>query len=60
MTGKVVSLAKARKAKAKATQKRQVDANAVKHGRSKAERKADTARRDADVTRLDDHKRDGE
>jgi len=65
VTGKVVSLAKARKARAKAERKRQADANAAKHGLSKAEREADTARRDAEVTRLDDHRientgRDGE
>ena len=60
MTGKVVNLNRARKARARDATRREADANAAKHGRSKAERQADaaeTARAKAD---LDGHKRDPE
>lgn len=40
----VVNLNKFRKAKARADQKAQADENAVKFGRSKAEKRLDTAR----------------
>lgn len=58
MTGKLVSLSKARKARARDDRKRRADANAAKFGRSKAERVAETARTDAETRRLDDHRRD--
>ncbi len=58
MTGKVVSLAKARKAKARADRKRQADANAAMYGRSKSERDEETKRLEVDVKRLDAHRRD--
>ncbi|MEX3015207.1 DUF4169 family protein [Gymnodinialimonas hymeniacidonis] len=58
MTGKVVSLSRARKSRARDEDRRQADANAAKHGRTKAERLADETR-DAKATRnLDAHKRD--
>jgi membrane protein involved in colicin uptake len=60
MTGKVVSLGRARKAKARADAKRQADANAAKFGRTKAERDAEAAKREAEARRLDGHERDGE
>ena len=60
MTGKLVSLSKARKTKARAESRRQADANAAKFGRSKADRTAETARTDAEKRRLDDHRRDEE
>ena len=51
----VVSLARMRKAAAKKADRQQADANAVKFGRSKAERaleqaRADKAKRDLDAT----------
>jgi len=60
VTGKLVSLSKARKTKARAESRRQADANAAKFGRSKADRTAETARTDAEKRRLDDHRRDEE
>ncbi|MGZ9810544.1 DUF4169 family protein [Pseudoroseicyclus sp. H15] len=53
-----VSLSKARKAKAKADKRRQADENAVKFGRTKAERLADEARSAKEAARLDGHKRE--
>ena len=44
MTGSVVNLNKARKARDRAEEKAQADANAVKHGRTKAERMLEAAR----------------
>jgi hypothetical protein len=58
VSGKLVSLSKARKAKARAERKRQADANAARHGLSRAEREAEAARREAEVNRLDSHRRD--
>jgi fumarate hydratase class II len=60
VTDKVVSLGRARKAKARADAKRQADANAAKFGRTKAEREAEAAKREAEARRLDGHERDGE
>jgi hypothetical protein len=60
VTGKVVSLSKARKAKARTDKKRQADANAAKFGRTKAERQAEAAPREPRRKRLDDHRKDGE
>ncbi len=60
MSGKVVSLSRARKTRARDDKRRQADANAARHGRTKAERAADeaaTARRDR---HLDNHERDPE
>ena len=53
-----VNLAKARKAKARAEKKRQADENAVKFGRTRAERQAEAARAAAEAARLDAHKRE--
>jgi phage protein D len=44
MTGSVTNLNKARKARDRAAEKAQADANAVKHGRTKAERLIEAAR----------------
>ena len=44
MTGSVTNLNKARKARDRAAEKAQADANALKHGRSKAERLLEAAR----------------
>ncbi len=60
MTGKLVSLSKARKTKARAESRRQADANAAKFGRTKAEQTADAAKTDVQKRRLDDHRRDEE
>ncbi|MCH2075405.1 MAG: DUF4169 family protein [Rhodobacteraceae bacterium] len=55
----VVNLNKARKARAKDEKRAKADANAVAFGRTKAEREADRASRDAQKAHLDGHKRDG-
>jgi hypothetical protein len=55
---KVVSLNKARKAKARAEDRKQADANAVKFGRTKAEKARDAAEVEQAETRLDGHKRE--
>ena len=44
MTGSVVNLNRARKARDRAEEKAQADANALKHGRTKAERLLEAAR----------------
>jgi hypothetical protein len=53
-----VNLNKARKAKARATKSARADENAVKFGRTKAQK--DSARKEADraVRALDNHKRE--
>ncbi len=58
MTGKVVSLSRARKSRARDEDRRQADANAAKHGRTKAERLTDAKRKAKDTRDLDAHKRD--
>ena len=55
---KVVSLNKARKQRDRAERRRVADENAVRFGRSKAERTRDRAAREAEEKRLDDHRRD--
>jgi len=59
MTGSVVNLNKARKAQDRAKEKAQADANAVKHGRTKAQRlleatQAEKARRALDQSKFDE------
>ncbi|WP_210526744.1 DUF4169 family protein [Rubellimicrobium arenae] len=56
MTGSVVNLNKARKARDRATEKAQADANAVKHGRTKAERLLEAARAEKAKRALDQAK----
>ncbi len=53
-----INLNKARKARAKIEQRARADENAVKHGRSKAEKDRDAASRSAADRRLDGHKRE--
>ena len=60
MAGRVVSLSGARKAKARAEKRRQADANAVKYGRTKAEKLAEAARARQEADRLDRQRRDEE
>lgn len=60
MTGKVVNLNRVRKARAREDDRRDAEANAAKHGRSKAEREAEAARLAREAADLDGHKRDPE
>ena len=59
MTGSVVNLNRARKALDRAKEKAQADANALKHGRTKAQRlleaaQAEKARRALDQAKFED------
>lgn len=59
MTGSVTNLNKARKARDRAEEKAQADANALRHGRTKAERlleaaQAEKARRALDGARFEE------
>lgn len=56
--GTVINLNRHRKAKARADKRAQADANAARHGRSKAERLADARAADKATRDLDGHKRD--
>ncbi|RZJ16310.1 MAG: DUF4169 family protein [Brevundimonas sp.] len=56
--GELINLNKARKARDKATAKRNAETNRAAHGRSKADRQAADTARDRDAARLDGHKRD--
>ncbi len=56
MTDGPVNLNRYRKEKAKADEKARADANAVKHGRTKAERLLDAARNEKARQMLDRHK----
>ena len=55
---KPINLNKARKARARADKQARADENAVKHGRSKAQKAAEKTAQDKAVIRLDGHKRD--
>lgn len=55
---KVVNLNKARKARARDADRKVADANAVKFGRTKAEKARDRAEVEKAKERLDDHKRE--
>lgn len=55
---KVVNLNKARKSRARDAARSQADANAVKFGRSKAEKAKDRAEADKATRDLDGHKRE--
>jgi hypothetical protein len=54
----IVNLTRARKDKARAEKKAEADANAAKHGRTKAERLLATTREETARRRLDQHKFD--
>ncbi|MEM9349531.1 MAG: DUF4169 family protein [Pseudomonadota bacterium] len=58
MTGQIVNLNRARKAREKTAKRARADANAVKFGRTKAERAAQATEQEVAKTRLDGHKRD--
>lgn len=55
-----VSLNQFRKAKARVEGKARADANAVRFGRSKAQKAADKAAQDKARRQIDRHKRDGQ
>ncbi len=55
---KPVNLNKVRKAKAKVKAKAQADENAVRFGRTKAQKSTQTAEAARHISRLDAHKRD--
>lgn len=54
----VVNLNRARKAKARTEAKARADENAAKFGRTKAERRLEAARAEAEARRLDQHRRE--
>ncbi|NIZ10352.1 DUF4169 family protein [Pseudooceanicola sp. HF7] len=56
---KIVNLNQARKAKARSDKRSEADANAVKFGRTKAEKSLEKARLDKAARLLDGHKQDG-
>lgn len=56
MTGKVVSLSRVRKTRARDEKRRKADSNAAKHGRTKAERDAEAKRMAKADFHLDGHK----
>ena len=58
MDEKPVNLNRVRKARARAEQKRVAEENAVKHGRTKAERLLEATRSARAKAMLDQHKRD--
>lgn len=55
MTDKVVSLSRARKDRARAARRVEADANAARHGRTKAERMAEDAAAEKARRALDGH-----
>ncbi len=55
----VVNLNRFRKEKARAEKRAEADANAAKHGRTKAEKALDKARAEKAARDLDGHERDG-
>jgi hypothetical protein len=56
LTGKVVNLTRARKARARDDRRRAADANAAKHGMTKAEREAAARDTEAAARHLDRHR----
>lgn len=58
MTDTPINLNRVRKTRARDDAKRQADENAVRHGRTKAERQAEAARQALADKRLDSHGRD--
>jgi hypothetical protein len=60
VAGRVVSLSRARKDKARAEKRQQADANAARFGRTKAEKARDAAEAARASDRLDQHRRDPE
>ena len=60
MTAEVVNLRRARKDRARAKDKAEADANAARHGRTKAERLAAAAEDDRAARAHDAHRRGGD
>jgi hypothetical protein len=60
VTGKVLSLSRARKTRARDDRKRKADENAAKFGRTRAEREAEAARAAQEAARIEAHRRDEE
>ena len=58
MTGKVVSLRRARRQKARAEARAEADARAARHGETKAGRSLREGRADLEARRLDAHRRE--
>jgi len=58
MTGKVLSLSRARKSRARDDKRQKADANAAKFGLTKADRAAEAQAADKDARQLDQHKRE--
>ena len=58
MSDQPVNLNRVRKEKARAQKRARADENAVKFGRTKAEKQLEAARKQKSVTSLDSHKRD--
>ena len=58
MSGKIISLSEARKARARADARIRADANAARHGRTKAEKARDRAEAKKHRRDLDDHMHD--
>lgn len=58
MTGNVINLNKVRKQRASKAKRAQADANSAKFGRTKADKKRDTAEADKAARDLDGHKRE--
>ncbi|MBX7083501.1 MAG: DUF4169 family protein [Nannocystaceae bacterium] len=56
--GDVLKLGKARKARAEAAAKARADANAIKHGRTRAQRELDRTQAERAARRLEEHRRD--
>ena len=58
MTGEVVNLRAARKARARDARRAEADANAARHGRTKAQRADEEAAAERAQRHLDGHERD--
>ena len=58
MTGKVVNLTRARKARARDDKRRKADENAARFGRTRAEREAEAQAADKATRHLDQHRRE--
>lgn len=58
MTAEIINLNKVRKAKARAEKEQRAEENRVRHGRTKAEREAEDARRSVESAHLDGMRRE--
>jgi hypothetical protein len=58
MAAEIVNLRLGRKRKARAEARTKADANAARHGQTKAERTLRAARQDLEARRLDGHRRE--